>query len=89
MHAAIKDGVTEKELSLARNKVTSSLILSDERPGNRMFALGQSWLSRRNYEPLEVVLSRYSDVTLDDIQRVATTTLNQTPVCVAVKNPAE
>lgn len=89
LQAAIRDGVTEKELALARNKVTSSLILSDERPGNRMFALGQSWLSRGRYEPLDVVLSRYQAVTLEDIQRVAEKTLSAEPVTVQVVNPAD
>ena len=71
----LKHGVTDHELNLARNKISSSLILSDERPSNRLFALGQSWLSRRSYESLDVVLSRYAAVTCNDVLEVARQTL--------------
>jgi predicted Zn-dependent peptidase len=70
-------GVTQHELDLARNKISSSLILSDERPSNRLFALGQSWLTRRSYEPLDVVLSRYAAVTCADVIEIARRTLSQ------------
>lgn len=86
---AVESGVTEKELALARNKIESSLILSDERPGNRLFALGQSWLARRNYEPLDVVLGKYRDVSLADIQRAAEKTLAGESVTVRVVGTAE
>ena len=84
LNKIIQDGVTDKELDLARNKVTSSLILSDERPGNRLFALGQSWLSRQNYEPLDVILSKYHDVTTDAVKKVAQRTLAFDAACVQV-----
>lgn len=84
LESAVQERVSEHELELAKNKISSSLILSDERPSNRLFALGQSWLSRRNYEPLDVVLSRYADVTIDDIFRVANETLSHEPVTVKV-----
>lgn len=73
----LQDGVTEKELELARNKITSGLIMSDERPSNRLFAVGQGWMARRQYEPLDVVLSRYASVTCDDILQAAQRTLSQ------------
>ena len=84
IRTVVDDRVTQKEIDLARNKLFSSLILSDERPSNRLFALGQSWLNRRNYEPLDVVLSRYAAVTADDIIRVAQNTLNKAPSTVKV-----
>lgn len=86
---AVQQGVTHKELELARNKVISSLVLSDERPSNRLFALGQSWLNRRNYEPLDVVLGKYRDVTIDDIQTVAAKTLTQPSVSVQIAGMAQ
>ncbi len=73
----LKNGVTDHELELARNKISSGLILSDERPSNRLFALGQSWLSRKSYEPLDVVLSRYAAVTREEVLEIAHRTLNQ------------
>lgn len=80
----IRDGVSAKELDLARKKISSSLILSDEKPANRLFALGQAWLSRHNYEPLDVVLSRYQSVTVEDVLRVGQETLGNEPVSVQV-----
>ncbi|MGN6547806.1 MAG: M16 family metallopeptidase, partial [Aureliella sp.] len=82
----IDHGVSQRELDLARNKIVSSLILSDERPSNRLFALGQSWLTRRRYDPLDAVLARYAAVTPDDLREVAVQTLAQTPTTVQVVN---
>ncbi len=73
----LQEGVTERELELACNKITSSLVLSDERPSSRLFAVGQSWLCRQHYEPLDVVLSRYESVTCDEILQSAQKTLGQ------------
>jgi predicted Zn-dependent peptidase len=84
---AIREGVTEKEIELARSKIASSLILSDERPSNRLFALGQSWLNRGSYEPLDVVLARYHAVTAEEIQRVAARTLGAEPATIKVIGP--
>lgn len=89
LDVTLRDGVTEKEIELARNKITSSLILSDERPSNRLFALGQSWLNRRNYEPLDVVLRRYAAVTSDDIMQIAEQTLRREPATVKVMGLGE
>ncbi|MCC7335321.1 MAG: insulinase family protein [Pirellulaceae bacterium] len=85
----LRDGITQKEIDLARNKIASSLILSDERPSNRLFALGQSWLNRKNYEPLGVVLGRYAAVTADDMMAVAEQTLRQPCATVKVVGPPE
>lgn len=80
----IEHGVTDRELDLARNKMVSSLILSDERPSNRLFALGQSWLARRRYDPLDAILARYAAVTPADLREMAIQTLAQTPTTVQV-----
>jgi len=84
----LRDGVSKKEMDLARNKIASSLILSDERPSNRLFALGQSWLNRKNYEPLDVVLARYAAVTADDMMQVAEQTLRRPCATVKVVGPS-
>jgi predicted Zn-dependent peptidase len=80
----LEDGVTERELELARSKIVSGLVLSDERPSSRLFALGQSWLCRGQYEPLDVILGRYEAVTRDDILQIARATLNQSKTQVQV-----
>lgn len=81
---ACENGVLEKEMELARKKISAGLILSDEKPSNRLFAVGQSWMSRGTYEPLDVVLSRYAAVTQDDVLRVARETLSKDHVRVKV-----
>jgi predicted Zn-dependent peptidase len=86
LQQVIDEGVTQRELDLARNKIVSGLILSDERPSNRLFALGQSWLSRRRYDPLDAVLSRYAAVTPEELRDLAAQTLSQTPTTVQVVN---
>ncbi|MGN6133342.1 MAG: M16 family metallopeptidase [Aureliella sp.] len=86
LQQVIEHGITQRELDLARNKIVSALILSDERPSNRLFALGQSWLSRRRYDPLDAVLARYAAVTPHELQAVAELTLAQTPTTVQVVN---
>jgi predicted Zn-dependent peptidase len=83
----IKKGVTKKELELAKNKIQAGLILSDERPSNRLFALGQSWLTRRAYEPLDVILERFASVSQQDILDVAHRTLNHKPTTVQIIDP--
>ncbi len=83
----LKHGVTRKELELAKNKIQAGLILSDERPSNRLFALGQSWLTRRAYEPLDVILERFASVSLQDILDVAQRTLNHKPTTVQIIDP--
>ena len=83
----LKNGVTKKELELAKNKIQAGLILSDERPSNRLFALGQSWLTRRAYEPLDVILERFASVSLQDISDAAQRTLSHTPTSVQIIDP--
>ncbi len=82
-----KTGVTDKEIELARNKISAGLILSDERPSNRLFALGQSWLARHAYEPLDVILERFAAVTKQDILESAERTLLHQPTTVQVVDP--
>lgn len=65
-----EDGVTGEELEQAINKTTASLVLRSERPSNRMFAVGNSWLVRGSYDPLDATIARYRAVTADDIRHV-------------------
>ncbi len=84
-----KTGVTDKEMELARNKIGAGLILSDERPSNRLFALGQSWLARQAYEPLDVILERFAAVTKQDVLEAAERTLLHEPTTVQVVDPED
>jgi predicted Zn-dependent peptidase len=64
------DGVTESELELAKAKTASHIILSSERPENRLFAVGSHWLTRQNYLTVGEVANRYNSLTIDDINTV-------------------
>ena len=70
VRAVEADGVTEQELEQAKNKVCAHLVLQAERPTNRMFAVGNAWIQRRQYKTVREAVESYRAVTLDDIQRV-------------------
>src|SRR5262245_9024645 len=64
------DGVTEEELTQAKNKVCAHIVLQSERPTNRLFAVGNAWIQRRQYKTVREAVDTYRNVTLDDIHRV-------------------
>jgi predicted Zn-dependent peptidase len=64
------DGITEEELSQAKNKVCAHLVLQAERPTNRLFSVGNAWIQRRQYKTVREGVEGYRAVTLDDIHRV-------------------
>lgn len=64
------DGVTEQELELAKRKISAHIILSSERPENRLFAVGANWMQRKEYKTVREIADAYQSVTLDDIHRV-------------------
>jgi predicted Zn-dependent peptidase len=57
----------EAELRRAIKKNCASLSLAAERPGNRLFSIGQDWLTHGCYIPLDELLSHYRRVTPDDL----------------------
>ncbi len=66
-----KDGVTDEELTMAKEQVKSSYIFGLENVNTRMFSLGKNkLLLDRVYDPDEV-LARYDAVTLSDIAAAA------------------
>jgi predicted Zn-dependent peptidase len=64
------DGVTEQELEQAKNKLCAQIVLHAERPTNRMFSIGNSWLQRRQYKTVREAVNAYRAVTLEEIRRV-------------------
>jgi len=64
------EGVTGEELARVKNKICAELVLRAERSANRLFAVGSSWLVRREYRTVREAVERYQAVTLADIQRV-------------------
>lgn len=64
------DGVTEEELTQAKNKICAQIVLNAERPTNRLFSVGNSWIQRRQYKTVREAVEAYRSVTLGDIARV-------------------
>lgn len=69
-------GVTARELQLAKSKLISEILISNERAENRMFGMGNHWLRQQPYVPAEDVAACFAAVTLDDVHQV----LDQYPV---------
>ncbi|GIW97317.1 MAG: zinc protease [Pirellulaceae bacterium] len=63
--------IDARELELARQRITSGLILADEYPQHRMFALGSAWLERQEFLSLDALLAKYAAVDVDDVAAVA------------------
>ena len=70
VRAAETGGVTQEELDQAKNKICAQVVLSAERPANRMFAVGNAWLQRRQYRTIREAVAAYRAVTLADIAAV-------------------
>ncbi|MDB5391464.1 MAG: processing peptidase [Planctomycetaceae bacterium] len=63
-----RDGVTEAELQQAKSKVCSRIVLSSERPMNRLDSLGDNWVYRDNYQSVADDLNLYRSVTTTAIR---------------------
>jgi predicted Zn-dependent peptidase len=63
-----QNGITDRELTQARNKVLARIVRGSERPRGRLHALAGSWLY--NHEPgdADTHMARYDQVTLGDIR---------------------
>ncbi|WP_417736998.1 M16 family metallopeptidase [Rosistilla oblonga] len=66
----VKNGPTSEEIQQTQNRMCAGLILSSERPSNRMFSIGNAWQMRGVYETLDDQLKRYRGVGEADLQRV-------------------
>ncbi|MFN6129258.1 MAG: M16 family metallopeptidase [Planctomycetota bacterium] len=84
LRGARSEVITDKELQLAKNKVRAGMILASERPSNRLFSIGNGWLSRRKYETVREATANYERVTLDDVQEAFDKLANRVRVRVSV-----
>ena len=64
------NGISDEELELAKSKVCSQLVRRSERPANRLFAVGNSWLLRNSYSTVKEVIDSYRAVSLESIREV-------------------
>ena len=61
------NGVTERELDLAKRKVASHIVLASERTEARMFRVGSQWLTGLPYRTAAEIASCYEAVTLSQV----------------------
>ena len=64
------DGVNMKELSQAKNKVSSRIVLSSERPQGRLFVVGGDWIQLREYRSVRNDLDAVAQVTVEQVAAV-------------------
>ena len=63
-------GISEDELRQAKNKVSSRIVLSGERPRGRLFAVGGDWIQRREYRSIRDDLDAVAAIGTDDVSAV-------------------
>ena len=67
---AQRTGITDAELSQAKSKICSHVVLQSERPSSRLFAVGINWLQRREYLTVREIVNAYQAVTRSDVSAV-------------------
>jgi predicted Zn-dependent peptidase len=65
-----REGISDSELTLAKNKVATRIVLSGERPMGRLSSLGGNWVYAREYRSIEDELAAVQAVTSADIRRL-------------------
>ncbi len=63
-------GITEEELTQARNKMLSRLVRGSERPRGRMMSVGMTWQYQGEYRSMDDDLKAFEKVTLADVRQV-------------------
>ena len=70
LRADQREGITEEELSQARNKILSRVVRSSERPKGRLVAIGMGWTYQHTYRSVDDDLRAYEGVTLSAVREV-------------------
>jgi predicted Zn-dependent peptidase len=60
-------GVTEAELTKAKNKILSALVLRNEIPMGRLVSVGFNWVYRQEHRATEQDVADVKAVTVDDV----------------------
>ena len=62
-----RNGVTNNELTTAKNKILSTLVIKNELPMGRLIDLGLNWTYLQQYRTIEQDVLAVKEVTVDDI----------------------
>jgi len=60
-------GIKQEELTKAKNKILSKLVLENELPMGRLSALGSNWVYLKQYRTIEDDIGAIKAVTIDDV----------------------
>lgn len=67
LQKAVQDGVSEKELAMAKKRIASHILLASERTETRMFSVGTQWLNHQEFRTPQQIADVYQNVTLDQV----------------------
>ena len=81
---AAADGVTEKELVMAKRRIASHILLASERTDTRMFSVGTQWLNSQTFKTPAQIADIYENVTLEEVNAALQKYHMQSPMTVAV-----
>lgn len=65
-----EEGITQKELDLAKRKIASHIVLSSERTESRMFSVGAQWLVDQPFKSVAEIANIYDSITLEQVNDV-------------------
>jgi predicted Zn-dependent peptidase len=66
----VREGITGEELTKAKNKVLSAVVLKNELPMGRLGDLGSNWMYLGEYRSIEQDVQAIKGVTVDDVNRL-------------------
>jgi predicted Zn-dependent peptidase len=66
----VKNGITNEDLTKAKNKVLSALVLKNELPMGRLGDLGANWMYLGEYRSIEQDVAAVKAVTVDEVNRL-------------------
>jgi predicted Zn-dependent peptidase len=84
MHKAADQGATEKELTMAKKKIASHILLASERTESHMFSVGTQWLNRQDFKTPKQIADIYQNVTLQQVNEAMKTYALHDPMTVVV-----
>ena len=61
------EGVTQKELDLAKRKIASRIVLASEKTNTRMFSIGSQWLAGQKFKTVAQIAEIYESMTLAQV----------------------
>jgi len=70
-----ENGIQEEELTRARNKILSALVIKNEVPMGRLVDLGFNWMYLHSYRPLAADVDAIKAVTQTDVEAVLASVL--------------